>query len=192
MRTSICRRALGLRNTHALKIPGLESLEEPKLLHFVRFREKSLWKSPDLTPPLMSQSDPRPESPNLMFRNLWSTQVIRTNQKPTHNPSKESDQSDVPLLRNSFFHEHSLYKQCNPKPRAPPYSQCGGNGGSPSSSLVIKTLLLLRVFFIGSLVVIGRFPDLGIRVSRPMRGTAACVQFLIFHLGSPMCPSEVN
>ena len=42
-------------------------------LHFVRFREKSLWKSPDLTPPPTSQSDPRPESPDLTFRNLWST-----------------------------------------------------------------------------------------------------------------------
>ena len=72
-------------------------------LHFVRFQEKSLWKSPDLTSPPMSQSDPRPESPDLTFRNLWSTQVIGTNQKPTHNPSKESDQSDVPLPRNSFL-----------------------------------------------------------------------------------------
>ena len=114
-------------------------------LHFARFREKSLWKSPDLTPPLMSQSDPRPESPDLMFRNLWSTQVIGTNQKPTHNPLKESDQSGVPLPKNSFFfHEHSLYKQYNPKPRAPPYSHCISMGGRPSSRLVIKTLLLLH------------------------------------------------
>ena len=113
-------------------------------LHFVRFWEKSLWKSPDLTPSPTSQSDPRPESPDLTFRNLRSTQVIGTNQKPTHNPSKESDQSDVPLPRNSFFHEHSLYKQCNPKPGAPPYSHCVCNSGIPSSSLVIKTLLLLH------------------------------------------------
>ena len=113
-------------------------------LHFVRFREKSFWKSPDLTPPPTSLSDPRPESPHLTFRNLWSTQVIGTNQKPTQNPSKESDQSDIPLPRNSFFHEHTLYKQCNPKPGAPPYSHCIGNGGSPSSNLVIKTLLLLH------------------------------------------------
>ena len=42
-------------------------------LHFVRFQEKSLWKFPDLTPPPTSQSDPRPESPDLTFRNLWST-----------------------------------------------------------------------------------------------------------------------
>ena len=33
-------------------------------LHFVRFQEKSLWKSPDLTPPPSSQSDPRPKSPD--------------------------------------------------------------------------------------------------------------------------------
>ena len=42
-------------------------------LHFVRFQEKSLWKSPDLTSPPMSQSDPRPKSPDLSLRNLWST-----------------------------------------------------------------------------------------------------------------------
>ena len=42
-------------------------------LHFVRFWEKSLWKSLDLTPPPMSQSNPRPEFPDLTFRNLWST-----------------------------------------------------------------------------------------------------------------------
>ena len=41
--------------------------------HFVRFWEKSLWKSPDLTPPPTSQSDPRPKSPDLTLRNLWST-----------------------------------------------------------------------------------------------------------------------
>ena len=33
-------------------------IEESKLLHFVRFREKSLWKSPDLTPPPENQSEP--------------------------------------------------------------------------------------------------------------------------------------
>ena len=49
MRTSICRRALGLRNTHALKIPGLDSLEEPKLLHFVN-RETPFCKVPGKEP----------------------------------------------------------------------------------------------------------------------------------------------
>ena len=113
-------------------------------LHFVRFREKSLWKACDLTPPPTSQLDPRPESPDLTFRNSRPTYVIGTNQKPTHNPLKESDQSDVPLPRNYFFHEHSLYKQCNPRPGAPPYSRCIDISESPSSSLVMKTLLLLH------------------------------------------------
>ena len=86
----------------------------------------------------MSQSDSRPKSPDLNLRNFWSTLTIGTNQEPTHNPSKESDQSDILLPRNPFFHIYSLYKQCNPKPRAPSYSHCVGIGGSPSSSLVIK------------------------------------------------------
>lgn len=42
-------------------------------LHLVRFQEKSLWKSPDLTPLPTSQSDPRPKSPDLTLWNLWST-----------------------------------------------------------------------------------------------------------------------
>ena len=133
-----------------LRTPPHPPIEEPKLLHFVN-RETPFckvlgkdpleipWPHPTTHEPI----GPRPESPDLTFRNLWSTWVIGTNQKPTHNPSKESDQSDIPLPRNSVFHEHSLYKQCNPKPGAPPYSRCVGNGGSPSLSLVIKTLLLL-------------------------------------------------
>ena len=134
-----------------LRTPPHPPIEEPKLLHFVN-RETPFckvlgkdpleipWPHPTTHEPI----GPRPESPDLTFRNLWSTWVIGTNQKPTHNPSKESDQSDVPLPRNSFFHERSLYKQCNPKPRAPPYSRCICNSGSPSSSLVIKTVLLLH------------------------------------------------
>ena len=49
-----------------------------------------------------------------------------------------------PYLEILFFHVYSLYKQCNPKPRAPSYCRCVGYGGSPSPSLVIKTLLLLH------------------------------------------------
>ena len=62
---------------------GMRNLSYPILLteklHFVRFQEKRLWKSkslwkfPDLTPPPTSQSDPRPKSPDLTLRNLWST-----------------------------------------------------------------------------------------------------------------------
>ena len=48
--------------------------EEPKPPHFVKkdsileFWGKSLWKSPDLTPPPASQSDPRSGSPDFTFR----------------------------------------------------------------------------------------------------------------------------
>ena len=107
-----------------------------------------------------------------------------TNQEPTHNPSRESDQSDIPLPKNPFFHVYSLYKQCNPKPGAPPYSRCVGNGGSPSSSLVIKTLLLSHG--IGSLVVIGRFLDLGITpayrfLRRQVRWSGIPISLRILH-----------
>ena len=88
----------------------------------------------------------------------------KTNQNPTPNPSTEGNQLDVSQPRNSrfsnFSRENTLYKQCNPELRAPPYSCCVGNGGSPSSSLVIKTLAF--ALDTGSLVVIGRFRDLGI------------------------------
>ena len=62
----------------------------------------------------------------------------------------------------NFLRANTLYKQCNSELRAPPYSCCV-IGGSPSSSLVIKTLAFASD--IGSLVVIGRFPDLGITVT---------------------------
>ena len=48
--------------------------EEPKPPHFVKedsileFWGKSLWKSPDITPPPASHSDPRSGSPDFMFR----------------------------------------------------------------------------------------------------------------------------
>ena len=71
----------------------------------------------------------------------------RTNQNSTPNPSPEGDQSDpeTPVFLN-FSRDNTLYKQCNPELRAPPYSCCVviGVGGSPSLSLVIKTLLLLH------------------------------------------------
>ena len=41
------------------------TVEESKLLHFVRFREKSLWKAPDLTPPPANQSEPLASPGNL-------------------------------------------------------------------------------------------------------------------------------
>ena len=117
--------------------------EESKLLHFVRFREKSLWKSPDLTPPPANQSEPLASLGN--SNQAWE---MGTNQNPAPNPSTEGNQLDVSQPRNShfsnFLHENTLYKQCNPEFGAPLLIHCVGNGGSPSSSLVIKTLLLLH------------------------------------------------
>ena len=70
--------------------------EESKLLHFVRFREKSLWKAPDLTPPPANQSEPL-ASPG----NSNQARERRTNQNSTPNPSPEGDQSDpeIPIFR---------------------------------------------------------------------------------------------
>ena len=116
------------------------SSEESKLLHFVRFGEKSLWKSPDLTPPPVNQSEPLASPGN--SSQAWER---RTNQNSTPNPSPEGDQSvpETPVFLN-FSRDNTLYKQCNPELRAPPYSCCVGISGSPRSSLVIKTLLLLH------------------------------------------------
>ena len=74
----------------------------------------------------------------------WPAREMRTNQNSTPNPSPEGDQSDPETPVFQIFRENTLYKQCNPEFRAPPYSCCIGIGGSPSSSLVIKTLLLLH------------------------------------------------
>ena len=114
--------------------------EGPKLLHFVSFREKSLWKSPDLTPPLANQSEPLAS-----LGNSSQAREMRTNQNSTPNPSPEGDQSDpeTPVFLN-FSRDNTLYKPCNPELRAPPYSCCVSIGGSPNSSLVIKTLLRLH------------------------------------------------
>ena len=116
------------------------SSEESKLLHFVRFREKSLGKSPDLTPPPANQSESL-ASPG----NSSQARERRTNQNSTPNPSPEGDRSDLetPVFLN-FSRDNTLYKQCNPELRAPPYSCCVSIGGSPNSSLVIKTLLRLH------------------------------------------------
>ena len=81
-----------------------------------------------------------------------------------------------PYLEILFSHVYSLYKQCNPKPGAPPYSRCVGNSGSPSSSLVIKNSLAFALD-IGSLVVVGRFRDLGITILTASSMAFSSVQF---------------
>ena len=72
------------------------TIEESKLLHFVRFQEKSLWKCPDLTPPPANQSEPLASPGN--SSQAWER---RTNQNSTPNPSPEGDQSDpeTPVFR---------------------------------------------------------------------------------------------
>ena len=81
-------------------------------------------------------------------QNPWPAREMKTNQKPTPNPSTEGNQLDVSQPRNfrfsNFSCKNTLYKQCNPEFGVPPYSRCVGICGSPSSSLVIKTLLLLH------------------------------------------------
>ena len=81
-------------------------------------------------------------------QNPWPAREMGTNQNPTPNPSTEGNQLDISQPGNSrffnFSRENTLYKQCNPEFEAPLLSCCVGNGGSPSSSLVIKTLLLLH------------------------------------------------
>ena len=76
-------------------------IEESKLLHFVRFQEKSLWKSPDLTPPPENQSEPLASPGNRnqggemgTNQHPWPARETRTNQNSTPNPSPEGDQSD--------------------------------------------------------------------------------------------------
>ena len=72
-----------------LLLQGIFPTEESKLLHFVRFREKSLRKSPDLTPPPANQSEPLAS-----LGNSSQARERRTNQNSTPNPSPEGDQSD--------------------------------------------------------------------------------------------------
>ena len=80
-----------------LALPGSEfifglcqDLKDLSYFIFVRFWEKSLWKSPDLTPPPVNQSEPL-ASPG----NLNQTRERRANQNSTPNPSPEGDQSDL-------------------------------------------------------------------------------------------------
>ena len=81
-------------------------------------------------------------------QNLWPAREMKTNQNPTLNPSTEDNRSDISQPGNSrfsnFSRENTLYKQCNPEFGAPFLSCCVGYRGSPSSSLVIKTLLFLH------------------------------------------------
>ena len=78
--------------------------EASKLLHFVSFPEKSLWKSPDLTPPPVNQSEPLASSGNLS--QAWERRI---NQNSTPNPSPEGDQSDPDTPGFRIFPEIITY-----------------------------------------------------------------------------------
>ena len=135
-----------------------------KRLHFRVLRKESLeipWPHPTTCEPIRSQI----RISWLYIRDLWPAQEIRIKPgkwepsrtrgqpgkwKPIRpNPSTEGNQLDVSQPGNSSFsnfsRENTLYKQCNPGFRAPLLSHCFGNSGSPSSSLVIKTLLPLHL-----------------------------------------------
>ena len=72
----------------------------------------------------------------------------KTNQKSTYNPIEEGNQSVVLQPEHPFllpFHLNIPYiSSVTQNSGLPPYSRCVGAGGSPSLSLVIKTLLLLH------------------------------------------------
>ena len=89
----------------------------------------------------------------------WPAWETRTNQNSTPNPSPEGDQSDPETPVFQIFRENTLYKQCNPELRAPPYS-CRYRW-EPQLELGNKNSLAFTSD-ISSLVVIGRFHDLGI------------------------------
>ena len=74
------------------------------LVKNLRFQEKSLWKSPDLTPPPANQSEPL-ASPG----NLSQARERRTNQNSTRNPSPEGDQSDPETPIFQIFHARIPY-----------------------------------------------------------------------------------
>ena len=134
-----------------LRTPPHPPIEEPKLLHFVK-RKTPFCKVPGKEPLEIPWSHPTTHEPigpqtRISWLNVQELVVYLGNRDQSETntqPFKRKWPIRCPLPRNSFFHEHSLYKQCNPKPRAPPYRRCVGNGGSPSLSLVIKTLLLLH------------------------------------------------
>ena len=121
------------RKTPFCKIPGKEALEIQEPLEIP-------WPHPTTHEPIGPQTKISWLNAQELVVYLDNRDQSRTNTQPF----ERSDQSEVPLTRNPFFHVYSLYKQCNPKPGAPPYSHCIGISGSASSSLVIKTLLHLH------------------------------------------------
>ena len=85
---------------------------------------------------------------------------IGTNHKPTHNPLKESDQSDVPLPRNSFFLNTSYISNVIQNPGLLLIATASVSVGAPARAGNKNSLAFASD--IGSLVVIGRFCDLGV------------------------------
>ena len=112
------------------------------------------------------------------IRTRGQPRKIRTNQKPTPNPSTEGNQLDVSQPRNScssnFSRKNTLYKQCNPELGAPPYSRYIGIRWEPQLELGNKNSLAFASD-IGSLVVIGRFRDLSITKEDGMSHFVRCI-----------------
>ena len=85
--------------------PREEGNEESKLLHFVRFWEKSLWKSPDLTPPPVNQSEPL-ASPGEIRVKPWKGEPIRTQHLTLH--QKVTNQTRRLLFFEFFAGEYPI------------------------------------------------------------------------------------
>ena len=125
--------------------------EESKLLHFVNRKTpfcKVLGKeSLEIPWPHPTTQEPIGPQTRISWFNVQELVVYlgnRDQSKTNTTLRKKVTNQTSPYLEILFFHVYSLYKQCNPRPGAPPYSCCVGIGGSPSLSLVIKTLLLLH------------------------------------------------
>ena len=141
-------------STSLVKSLSHSILPKKKRLHFRVLRKESLeipWPHPHhLWANQIPDQDLLTLHSGLMTcpGNSNSAREMKTNQNPTPNPSTEGNQLDVSQPGNSrfsiFSRENTLYKQCNPEFRSPLLSRCVSNGGSPSLSLVIKTLLLLH------------------------------------------------
>ena len=123
-----------------LLLPSIFPNEESKLLQFVRFQEKSLWKSPDLTPPPANQSEPLASLGN--SNQAWER---RTNQNSTPNPSPKGDQSDpeTPVFR-IFLAIIPYISNVTQSSGLLPIAAASVLVGTPARRLVIKILLLLH------------------------------------------------
>ena len=109
-----------------------EKLISVSNLHFVRFLEKSLWKSPDLTPPPTSQSDPRPESPDNVQElvvYLGNRDQSKTN---TQTLRKKVTNQTSPYLEIIFFMNTPYISNVNQNPGLLPIPAASVTVGAPA------------------------------------------------------------